>query len=920
MFKHWKKSLKKTAVAGLVLAQVATCGVVVPLTAGAANTTATARNMESLDRGVVAVKTEGGVFVSWRRMATEPADTQFTLYRNQDKIAEGAITNFKDVQGNENDKYTVVKNGETMSGTVDVWGKGYLEIPLAETPSYEGAPAVDRKGVYKPGYTPGDSTVADLDGDGQYEIIMLWNPDDAKDAASTGQTGKVYVDAYKLDGTHMWRIDMGYNIRAGAHDTMLTVADFNNDGKAELIFRTADGTKDAAGNVVGDASKGETYETSWAALNAGKNLQGPLYVTAFDGTTGTIIDTMPFFLDNSVGSNAVSLTFGDDFGNRSERYNGTVAYTDGQTPSAVLGRGYYGGKAEIAPGRTGVASYSLKNNKLVMNWKFDTNEGDNAKYIGQGNHQMEAGDVDGDGKDEIFSGSLAWDDNGAVLWCSGLGHGDAMHLGDFDPTNEGIEFLSVKESGSQYTDEETAAGIDTVKKGTSPEQIAAWGIEDTTNMYHNWGMLLQDAKTGKILMAHNGIKDTGRGMIGNIGYKDSYYVAWAAGSVGYYDSSNTKLPDLKLAMNGRIYWDGDLQDELQDHVTVTKWNDSTNTVDKLITMEGNSINSTKGNVNAQADILGDWREELVTYAVIGEETAEEPYTFDGDPEDPSVDDVTPSKITTTLKVTKKKFALRVYTTDIPTDYNFYTLMHDDIYRNSSGAYANCYNQPPHISWYMNDKIANSPYTTQPETNINLVKNNYTEAAFDASKLPQGESRPSLPTTSDNPFTDTVGHWSEKYVTEMYKAGVVNGMSDTTFEPEASVTKGQFTKLIVAALKLDVREAAAGEDWSAPYVEAANAAKLIDSNIVMDVNAPITREEMASMVTKAAAYKGVDVTGGSVDQFTDKDTISAWAQADVAGAVKLGIVTGITDTTFEPASGATRGQAATMLSRLFAAIK
>lgn len=916
MSKHWKKSLKKAAVSGLVLAQIATCGIMAaPMTASAADTP---RNVENLDRGVVAVASDNGVFVSWRRLATEPADTTFALYRNQEKIAEGAITNFEDTAGTAADKYTVVKNGETMSSTVSVWDKGYLEIPMAEAPVYEGEPAINRGGVYTPGYTPGDSYVADLDGDGQYEIIVIWNPDDAKDAASTGQTGKVYLDAYKLDGTHMWRIDMGYNIRAGQHDTMVMAADFDNDGGAEIFLRTADGTTDSAGNVVGDAERSKDYASSWAAMNAGKNLQGPLYMTCFDGD-GTIIDTTNFYLSNEVGSNSVSLTFGDDFGNRSERYNGTVAYINGQTPSAIIGRGYYGGKAEIAPGRLSLASYSLQNGKIVLDWSFDTQQGDNAKYIGQGNHNMEAGDADGDGKDEVFLGSIAFDDDGSILWCSGLGHGDAMHLGDFDPTNEGLEFMTVKEEGTAYTDEESA-NPDAVQKGRNPSDLAAtYGIQDETGIWHNWGLAVQDAATGTILQAHNGVKDTGRGMIGNIGYKDSLYVVWGAGSSGYYDNTDTKLADLGLSMNGRIYWDGDLQDELQDHVNIQKWNDETQKLDTIKTLEGNSINGTKGNVNAQADILGDWREEIVTYAVTGEEVQEAPYTLQGDPADPWTDDQTPTEITTTLKMTTKTFALRVYTTDIPTEYNFYTLMHDGVYRNSASAYGNCYNQPPHIGWYMNDKIADSQYTTQPAANVNVVANNYTEAAFDESALPAdtGVDRPETP--SDNPFTDIEGHWAKDYVLEMYNAGIVNGMTETTYEPDSAVTKGQFTQLIAKALGLELRAQAEGEHWATPAVEAANAASIIDSNIVMNVDDPINREEMASMVTNAAASKGVDVSGGSVDQFTDKDQISAWAVEDVAGAVKLGIVTGITETTFEPASGATRGQAATMLSRLLAAI-
>ncbi len=906
MISKLRKNVKKALAFAVVLTQVAACGVIAPaMSVSAANTSATARKMENLSRGVVAMKTSDGVFISWRRMATEAADTQFTLYRNQVKVTEGAITNYVDKDGSVGDKYTVVANG-TMSKPASVWEDNYLDIPLADPPESD-VMLTDRNGYYFGSYTPGDSTYADVDGDGDYEIIMMWNPANALDAATTGQTDKVFIDCYKLDGTQLWRIDMGYNIRAGQHDTMLMAADFNLDGKAELILRTADGTTDSKGNMVGDAEKGSSYENSWAALNSGKNLQGPLYVTAFNGETGEIIDTTDFYPSNTPGSTAVSYTFGDDFGNRSERYNGTVAYIDGVKPSAVFGRGYYGGKNTSA-GRCAVAVYSLENNKLKMNWKFDTEDSGNDVYIGQGNHQIEAGDVDGDGKDEIFLGAITWDDDGSVLWCTGYGHGDAMHLGDFDPTKEGLEFMKVHEEG--------AHAYNTELKGDT-----ALGAEGTDQIY---GMVVQNAKTGEIYQTHNGVKDTGRGMIGNIGYKDSYYVTWAAGSTGYWDNEGNALPDLGASMNGRIYWDGDLQDELQDHVTLTKWNDTTGKFDTILDASADcySINGTKGNVNAQGDLLGDWREEFVTYTILDQNTVEQKLTINGDPEDPTVDNTTPSKIDVTVKKTSYKYGLRLYTTNIPTDYNFYTLAHDDIYRNSSGAYGNCYNQPPHISWYMNDKIAGSTYTTQPSTNITLVANSYKEDAFDESKLPEGGGTtvvaPGPVVTTDTPFTDISGHWGETYITEMYKAGVINGETETTFNPDGTITKGEFIKLISASLQLELADAKDGDHWAVPYVDAAKAAGLVNEAITLDnLDEQITREQMASIVAKAAEYKGVDASGGSVDAFTDASSISEWAKDDVAAAVKTGVVKGNEDGTFAPTATATRAEAATMMSRLLA---
>ncbi len=906
MFKNSKKSLKKLGVFSLVLAQVATVGLVAPMTnASAFAGSAITRNMENLDRGVVATKTNDGVLVSWRRLATEPADTTFTLYRNKEKINEGAVTNFVDAQGTVNDKYTVVCNGQ-MSKSVDVWANGYLDIPLHDTPESD-VVQMDRNGVYIGAYTPGDASYGDLDGDGEYEIVMLWNPSDAKDAASGGRTGKVYMDAYKLDGTFLWRIDMGFNIRAGAHDTMLNVADFDGDGKAEVMVRTADGTVDGQGNVIGDASKGDTYENSWAALNGGKNLQGPLYVTCFEGATGKALDTIDYFPQNTVGSLSTTYSFGDDFGNRSERYNSTIAYLDGQTPSAVFARGYYFGKNISTPnGRTGCAAYSFKGGKLKMDWSFDTADSDKNGFIGQGNHQIEAGDVDGDGKDEILYGALTWDQDGKVLWCTYQEHGDAMHLGDFDPTKEGLEFMKVYEdysADSEVFDLKGSTLSPFITSSTLFKNSKAAAAGGAPEDRHQWGSSLQNAKTGEFYQIHNGIKDTGRGMIANIGYEDSWYVMWGAGSSGYWDSNGNELPDLKAAMNGRIYWTGDLQDELQDHkgagkeITVTKWNDETKKFDEIFVGEGShSINSTKGNPNLQADLLGDWREEIVSYAITGENKQKEKMTIKGDWD---------KDVEVEMDKTVYQYSLRIFETPYPTDYNFYTLAHDDIY---------CYNQPPHISWYMNDAIENSQYTTQPAANVKLVSNGYTPKAFDEAALPEAGSG----SVSTDIFKDIAGHWGKSYIEKMNKAGVINGYEDGTFRPDGTVTKGEFATLIVNALKLDTTKAEG--HWATEFVNAAKAANLIADEIAVateaDLDTKITREEMASMVSKAAAYKKVAITDIQPVVMSDFESIAEWAQDDVNNAVILGIISGFDDGTFRPKETATRAQAATMLSMLY----
>ncbi len=940
-----KKTLRRLGVASLVLAQVAATGFIMPTTAGAFAATAITRNMENLDRGVVAVKTEDGVFLSWRRLGTEAADTNFEVYRNKEKITEGAITNYVDANGTINDFYTIVANG-TMSKSTAVLDNNYIEIPLQNTPDYDGEAVFSRQGVTYGYYAPGDGSYGDLDGDGEYEIVFLWNPSDAKDAASTGRTGKVYMDAYKLDGTFMWRVDMGWNIRAGAHDTMLTIADFDGNGCAEVMVRTADGTKDAAGNIIGNPAQAGAYEDSWAAKNGGKALQSPLYVTVFDGKTGVALDSMDYYPNNIEGSTEVTLSFGDDFGNRSERYNATIAWLDGKLPSVVFGRGYYFGKNGRQ--RQAAAAYDFRDGKLSCRWKFDTEPGSEGyktgydAYVGQGNHQMEAADVDGDGMDEVTTGALWYDQDGTILWTTQLEHGDVVHVGDFTPENPGLEVMTAKEDYGDEAEHFDYSSKELANKNWS-EAIGA----DNELHRQKWGIVLQDAKTGKAIQVYNGTKDTGRGLIANIGYGDSWYVMWGAGGTGYHDNKGNALDNLGLSMNGRIYWDGDLQDELQDHkgagkeISIQKWDDAQKKSIPLFEPEGShSINSTKGNTNGQADLFGDWREEFVSYVTTGEDSKTETLTVKG-----SFD----KDIDVEVTKTKYQYALRVYTTTIPTKYNFYTLAHDDVYRNTSGAYNNCYNQPPHISWYMNDHIEGSTYTTQPECNISLVSNSYTAKPFDASALPdQGSGRTWTPGGSSSSgtedaagnqgqtstdisgavggitaapglgyFEDCINHWSRPNIDTLYAKNIVNGVSATRFNPNGTVTKGEFLKMIDQTVGATVGTAADGMHWAAPYYTAAVKAGMIPDGMDMkstQLDEAINRQEMAALVCAAAKAKGKALNTNPVT-FSDAASISNVLANYVYGAANLGIIEGYGDSTFKPLGTATRAEACAMIARL-----
>lgn len=418
-------------------------------------------NMENLDRGLVAIdRKDGSVLVSWRWLGQEPDNTSFNVYRNGTLLTSSPLTNktnFVDTSGNPNANYAVeaIVNGASQSlATTHVWSDIYRTIPLQRPPGGTTPDGV----AYT--YSPNDISAADLDGDGGYELIVKWDPSNAKDNSQSGYTGNVYLDAYEISGEFMWRIDLGRNIRAGAHYTQFLAFDFDSDGKAEVAVKTADATKDSQGVVIGDSNA--DYRNS-----AGYVLSGPEYLTMFEGQTGRALNTV-----NYVPARGSVSSWGDNYGNRVDRFLGGVAYLDGQNPSLIMSRGYYT--------RTVVAAWDWRNGQLSQRWVFDSNTSGNSSYAGQGAHSLTIGDVDADGKQEIVFGAMTIDDNGTGLNNTRLGHGDALHLSDMDPSNPGLEVFMVHECPSCYGEH---------------------GIE------------MHDAATGQILWSHPGdYIDIGRGV------------------------------------------------------------------------------------------------------------------------------------------------------------------------------------------------------------------------------------------------------------------------------------------------------------------------------------------------------------------------------------------------------------------------
>jgi rhamnogalacturonan endolyase len=595
--------------------------------------------MENLDRGLIAVKENNAkVFISWRVLGTDPSDIAFNLYRKSgneaaiklnNKPISGA-TNFIDLKADTTVANTwfvksIVKNKETEEkGSFTIVAKAPIQQYLA----------IKLKNIT--GYQPNDVSVGDLDGDGQYDIV-LHQTGRGRDNASAGLTDAPIFQAYKLDGTLLWEINLGTNIREGAHYTQFMVYDLDGDGIAEFACKTADGTTDAKGKVIGDATK-NWVDTVARSRTFGKIITGPEYFTVFSGKTGEALATTDYIPSRGNigewggrGGNGGN----DNSGNRVDRFTACVAYLDGIRPSVVMCRGYYG--------RTVLAAYDFREGKLTTRWVFDSENAANP-YSGMGNHNISVADVDNDGKDEIVFGAMVVDDNGKGLFTTGFRHGDAIHVSDLDPETPGLEVYGVHE------------------------------IEDGTK---GPGVVLYSAANGKVLFTAQDDIDVGRGVAGNIDSTRVGAQMWWSGGNGLYDIKGNKIGVNPSSVNFLIYWDGDVTRELLNSNNIDKYGKG-----RIFTATGaSSNNGSKSTPALSADILGDWREELILRSTDNTE-------------------------------------LRIYSTTIPTDIKQYTLMHDAQYRLGVAWQNVGYNQPPHTSFYMGKGMKPAP---KPNIKLTTVK-------------------------------------------------------------------------------------------------------------------------------------------------------------------------------------------------------
>ena len=603
---------------------------------------------ERLGRGLVAIRQDSShVAVSWRLLRTDAEGTAFNLYRNGERITRKPLaheTFFIDdvAMGNGATTYEVrpvvgekEMESETAACVLPADAPiGYLDIPL-QKPAGGETPA---GGHFD--YTANDASVGDVDGDGEYEFILKWEPTNAHDNAHDGYTGNVLLDCLRLNGERLWRIDLGPNIRAGAHYTQFMVFDLDGDGRAEVVVRTSDGTVDGQGTVIGDpyadyryagddrpdVGDGRKDDDGRRADNdrpfrrrtparQGRILAGNEYLTVFDGLTGKALHTIPY-----VPPRGDSADWGDTNANRSDRFLACVAYLDGRHPSVVMCRGYYT--------RAVLAAFDWDGRELRQRWVFDSYSEGNDAYNGQGNHNLRVGDIDNDGCDEIIYGSCAIDNDGRGLYSTGLQHGDALHLTAFFPGEQRLQVWQCHESGGN-------------------------------------GSTFRDAATGETLFRYPAPMDIGRCMAADIDPESPGVEMWSGSTGGIRNIRGELVAGFVrgLSTNMAVWWDGDLLRELLDGTRVTKYNWLEKCCDLIFNPEGVvSNNGTKSNPCLVADILGDWREEL-------------------------------------LFRTRDSQSLRLYVSTIPTDYRFITFMDDPVYRISVATQNVGYNQPTQPGFY-----------------------------------------------------------------------------------------------------------------------------------------------------------------------------------------------------------------------------
>ena len=582
---------------------------------------------EKLRRGVVAFRSgEREAVVTWRYRLQDPTNLAFNVYRDGVRLnsrpltgatfykdasfdpAKGGLYSVRPVLGRRESQNPA--RGWRIPPSAPI---GYIPLKVAPPPPWRN-PDEPEHAPYP--YLANDCTIGDLDGDGEFELVVKWNAV-GRDNAHFGRTAPVFYDGYDLLAQRrLWRLTPGKNVRSGPHYDDFLVFDLDGDNIAEIAMRTSDGAVDGRGVTLGDA-KADHVDPD------GQIRTAPEFLTVFSGRDGRVLASMPY--DPPFGDGLKWSSVKRDRHNRGFRFLSCVAYLDGVRPSLVMCRGYYD--------RSVITAWNWDGRQLARRWQFDSwkEPWKSQGYSGQGNHNLRVGDVDMDGRDEIVYGQMVVDDDGRGLYTTRLGHGDAINLIQLSPDHRGLLVWSCLEAGDH-------------------------------------GLCLREAGTGKVLKRVTSFRDTPRALAADIDPEFPGTEFWGPVHEGFYtadmEGRGRRHKHHWPGQSFLVWWTGDMTRSWLCGNRIGGYSASKGRTFVIRELEGGcSNNGSKDNPCFSGDLLGDWREEVI------------------------------------LRNAQDPTELRLYVSDIPTEYRFWTFLQDPVYRISLATEPAGYNQPPQPGFY-----------------------------------------------------------------------------------------------------------------------------------------------------------------------------------------------------------------------------